>query len=212
MYTPRAFVLDDLPELQQLIQHTRLAQLVTFGEQGLQASHLPLLINPDEGSNGTLYGHLTKANPQWHDLQNGSDALVIFAGADAYISPAFYPAKAEHGKVVPTWNYIAVHAYGKAEVFTDAERVLAVVTALTDRHEGNRPQPWKVSDAPADYIDGMLKAIVAFALPIERLVGKRKLSQNRSAADIAGVQAGLATSVDVRDQTLARFMPQGTPE
>ena len=212
MYTPRAFVLDDLPELQQLIQHTRLAQLVTFGEQGLQASHLPLLINPDEGSNGTLYGHLTKANPQWHDLQNGSDALVIFAGADAYISPAFYPAKAEHGKVVPTWNYIAVHAYGKAEVFTDAERVLAVVAALTDRHEGNRPQPWKVSDAPADYIDGMLKAIVAFALPIERLVGKRKLSQNRSAADIAGVQAGLATSVDVRDQTLARFMPQGTPE
>lgn len=212
MYTPRAFVLDDLPELQQLIQHTRLAQLVTFGEQGLQASHLPLLINPDEGSNGTLYGHLAKANPQWHDLQNGSDALVIFAGADAYISPAFYPAKAEHGKVVPTWNYIAVHAYGKAEVFTDAERVLAVVAALTDRHEGNRPQPWKVSDAPADYIDGMLKAIVAFALPIERLVGKRKLSQNRSAADIAGVQAGLATSVDVRDQTLARFMPQGTPE
>lgn len=212
MYTPRAFALDDLPEIQQLIQHTRLAQLVTFGEQGLQASHLPLLLNPDEGTHGTLYGHLAKANPQWRDLHSGSEALVIFAGADAYVSPAFYPAKAEHGKVVPTWNYIAVHAYGKPEVFTDAKRLLAVVTALTDRHEGNRAQPWKVSDAPADYIDGMLKAIVGFALPIERQVGKRKLSQNRSQADIDGVRAGLAASMDLRDQTLARFLPQGVSE
>ena len=212
MYTPRAFALDDLPEIQQLIQHTRLAQLVTVGENGLQASHLPLLLNPDEGPNGTLYGHLARANPQWRELQNGSEALVIFAGADAYISPAFYPAKAEHGKVVPTWNYIAVHAYGTPAVFSDAERLLKVVTALTDRHESSRAQPWRVSDAPADYIDGMLKAIVGFALPIERLVGKRKLSQNRSAADMAGVRDGLAASADVRDQTLARFIPQGVSE
>ncbi|MBE8593690.1 FMN-binding negative transcriptional regulator [Pseudomonas sp. MAFF 301449] len=212
MYTPRAFALDDLPDIQQLIQHTRLAQVVTFGEQGLQASHLPLLLNPDEGPYGTLYGHLAKANPQWRDLQNGSDALVIFAGADAYISPAFYPAKAEHGKVVPTWNYTAVHAYGKAEVFTDAERLLTLVSALTERHETGRAQPWAVSDAPADYIDGMLKAIVGFALPIERVIGKRKLSQNRSAADMAGVREGLAASPDVRDQTLARCIPQGVPE
>ncbi|MCM2361050.1 FMN-binding negative transcriptional regulator [Pseudomonas sp. SR18] len=212
MYTPRAFAIDDLPEIQQLIQHTRLAQVVTFGEQGLQASHLPLLLNPDEGPNGTLYGHLAKANPQWRDLQNGSDALVIFAGADAYISPAFYPAKAEHGKVVPTWNYIAVHAYGKAEVFTEAERLLALVSALTERHETGRAQPWAVSDAPADYIDGMLKAIVGFALPIKRVIGKRKLGQNRSAADMAGMREGLAASPDVRDQALARFIPQGVSE
>ena len=212
MYTPRAFALDDLPEIQQLIQHTRLAQLVTVGENGLQASHLPLLLNPDEGPNGTLYGHLARANPQWRELQNGGEALVIFAGADAYISPAFYPAKAEHGKVVPTWNYIAVHAYGTPAVFSDAERLLKVVTALTDRHESGRAQPWRVSDAPADYIDGMLKAIVGFALPIKRLVGKRKLSQNRSAADMAGVRDGLAASADVRDQTLARFIPQGVSE
>ena len=212
MYTPRAFAIDDLPEIQQLIQHARLAQVVTFGEQGLQASHLPLLLNPDEGPNGTLYGHLAKANPQWRDLQNGSDALVIFAGADAYISPAFYPAKAEHGKVVPTWNYIAVHAYGKAEVFTDAERLLALVSALTERHETGRAQPWAVSDAPADYIDGMLKAIVGFALPIKRVIGKRKLGQNRSAADMAGMSEGLAASPDVRDQALARFIPQGVSE
>ena len=212
MYIPRAFALDDLPELQQLIQHTRLAQVVTMGEHGLQASHLPLLLDPDEGPNGTLYGHMAKANPQWHDLQNGGEALVIFAGADAYVSPAFYPAKAEHGKVVPTWNYLAVHAYGTADVFTDAERLLGVVSALTDRHEGRRAQPWKVSDAPADYIEGMLKAIVGFALPIERLIGKRKLNQNRSAADVQGVREGLAASLDVRDQTLARFIPQGASE
>ncbi|AZE58328.1 Transcriptional regulator [Pseudomonas synxantha] len=212
MYTPRAFALDDLPEIQQLIQHTRLAQLVTFGEHGLQASHLPLLLNPEEGPNGTLYGHLAKANPQWHDLSNGSEALVIFAGAEAYISPAFYPAKAEHGKVVPTWNYIAVHAYGKADVFSDPERLLKVVSALTERHENGRAQPWAVSDAPTDYIDGMLKAIVGFTLPIDRVNGKRKLSQNRSAADMAGVREGLAASVDVRDQTLARFIPQGVAE
>ncbi|MCF4979666.1 FMN-binding negative transcriptional regulator [Pseudomonas gessardii] len=208
MYTPRAFALDDLPEIQQLIRHTRLAQLVTFGEHGLQASHLPLLLNPDEGPNGTLYGHMAKANRQWQDLQNGSQALVIFAGAEAYISPAFYPTKAEHGKVVPTWNYLAVHAYGQAEVFTEAERLLTLVSALTDRHEHGRAQPWQVSDAPADYMDGMLKAIVGFALPIQRLQGKRKLSQNRSAADIAGVRQGLAASPDVRDQTLARFIPK----
>lgn len=211
MYTPRAFALDDLPELHQLIQHTRLAQLVTVGEQGLQASHLPLLLKPDEGPHGTLYGHLAKANRQWQDLQSASQALVIFASAEAYVSPSFYPAKAEHGKVVPTWNYLAVHAYGQADVFTDTERLLALVSALTDRHESARAQPWKVSDAPDDYIQGMLKAIVGFALPIERLLGKRKLSQNRSAADIAGVRDGLAASPDVRDQTLARFIPQGAP-
>ncbi|AGE28196.1 FMN-binding negative transcriptional regulator [Pseudomonas poae] len=209
MYTPRAFAVDDLPELQQWIRHTRLAQLVTFGEQGLLASHLPLLLNSDESPNGTLYGHLAKANPQWRELQNGAEALVIFAGADAYISPSFYPAKTEHGKVVPTWNYQAVHAYGTAEVFSDAVRLLGVVTALTDRHEARREQPWQVSDAPADYIDGMLKAIVGFALPIERLIGKRKLSQNRSPADIAGVREGLAVSADVRDQAVARLISQG---
>ena len=207
MYTPRAFALDDLPQLQQLIQHTRLAQLVTVGGHGLQASHLPLLLNPDEGPSGTLYGHVAKANRQWQDLQNGSEALVIFAGAEAYVSPAFYPAKAEHGKVVPTWNYLAVHAYGQADVFTDAQRLLTLVSALTDRHESGRTQPWKVTDAPADYIEGMLKAIVGFALPIQRLEGKRKLSQNRSAADIAGVREGLAASTDVRDQTLAQLIP-----
>ncbi|WP_447802365.1 FMN-binding negative transcriptional regulator [Pseudomonas serbica] len=206
MYTPSGFAFNDLPELQQQILGTRLALLVTHGEQGLQASHLPLLLNTDEGPNGTLYGHFAKANPQWKELQNGAEALVIFAGADAYVSPGFYPSKAEHGKVVPTWNYVAVHAYGSAEVFTDADRLRSLVSALTDRHEAGRAQPWKVADAPADYIDGMLRAIVGFALPIQRLEGKRKLSQNRSTADIAGVREGLAASPDAHDQALAHLM------
>lgn len=207
MYTPRSFAINDLQQLQRQMLDARLAMVVTHGAQGLQASHLPLLLRPDEGPNGTLYGHFARANPQWKELQEGAEALVIFAGADAYVSPGFYPSKAEHGKVVPTWNYIAVHAYGTAQVFTDAEPLLDLVSALTDRHESGRAQPWKVADAPADYIDGMLKAIVGFALPIQRLEGKRKLGQNRSSTDIAGVREGLAASPNAQDRALAHLMP-----
>jgi transcriptional regulator len=164
------------------------------------------LLHREQGPNGTLYGHLAKANPQWKDLRDGAEALLIFSGADAYVSPGFYPSKAEHGKVVPTWNYVAVHAYGRAETFSDGGRLLDIVSTLTDRHEAGRAQPWKVADAPADYIDGMLKAIVGFAVPIERLEGKRKLSQNRNPADIAGVREGLAASPDAHDQALAHLM------
>ncbi|NWB28387.1 FMN-binding negative transcriptional regulator [Pseudomonas gingeri] len=206
MYTPSAFSEQDLPTLQRHIQDTRLATLVTHGKLGLQASHVPLLLDRGQGPNGTLYGHLARANPQWRELVEGGEILVIFPGGDAYISPSFYPAKAEHGKVVPTWNYVAVHAYGEAEVFDDVGRLRSLVSALTDRHEAGREQPWKVDDAPAQYIDSMLKAIVGFALPIQRLEGKRKLSQNRSAADIAGVQQGLAASADSQDQALAHLM------
>ena len=207
MYTPRSFAIDDLQQMQQHMLDTRLAMVVTHGAQGLQASHLPLMLRPNEGPNGTLYGHFARANSQWKELQEGAEALVIFAGADAYVSPGFYPGKAEHGKVVPTWNYVAVHAYGTAQVITDAEPLLDLVSALTDRHEAGRAQPWKVADAPADYIDGMLKAIVGFALPIQRLEGKRKLSQNRSSADMAGVREGLAASPDAQDRALAHLMP-----
>lgn len=206
MYIPSAFKHDDLGSLHTLIEQTRLAILVTHDEHGMQATHLPLLLRPDESSNGALYGHLAKANPQWRALENGAEALVIFPGSDAYISPSFYPAKAEHGKVVPTWNYVAVHAYGIAQVFHDPQRLLDVVSGLTDKHENGRASPWAVGDAPADYIDKMLGAIVGFALPIERLEGKRKLGQNRSAADIAGVREGLTASADIKDQELARQM------
>ena len=208
MYNPKAFAVEDLLQLQQMMVDCRLAVLITHGEHGLQASHLPLLLDTQQGPNGSLYGHMARANPQWRDLQAGAEALVIFAGADAYVSPDFYPSKAEHGKVVPTWNYQAVHAYGTAEVFNDPERLRNLVGALTDRHESGRALPWSIDDAPAEYIDSMLRAIVGFALPIQRLEGKRKLSQNRSPADAAGVRNGLAASPDPQDRALAHLMPE----
>ncbi|MCP2075329.1 UNVERIFIED_ORG: transcriptional regulator [Pseudomonas lini] len=208
MYNPKAFAVEDLPQLQQMMVDCRLAVLITHGEHGLQASHLPLLLDTQQGPNGSLYGHMARANPQWRDLEAGAEALVIFAGADAYVSPSFYPSKAEHGKVVPTWNYQAVHAYGTAEVFNDPERLRNLVGALTDRHESGRALPWSIDDAPAEYIDSMLRAIVGFALPIQRLEGKRKLSQNRSPVDAAGVRNGLAASPDPQDQALACLMPE----
>ena len=206
MYVPRAFAVDDIKILHQQMQASPLPVLVTHASQGLLASHVPMLLNPDEGPCGTLYGHLARANPHWQDLAEGSEALVIFAGEQAYISPSFYPSKAEHGKAVPTWNYLAVHAYGSAEVFDDAERLLALVSRLSSKHEADRPQPWAVSDAPQDYIDSMLKAIVGFSLPISRLNGKRKLSQNRSAADQAGVRNGLLASNNPQDHALAQLI------
>ncbi|ARS46937.1 FMN-binding negative transcriptional regulator [Ectopseudomonas mendocina] len=208
MYCPAAFRQDDLPTLHAQIHASGLAIVTSSGAQGLQASHLPLLLEPGEGEFGTLYGHFARANGHWRDLAAGAEALVVFSGADAYVHPGWYPAKAEHGKVVPTWNYIAVHAWGQAEVFDEPERLLELVSRLSERHEQGRPQPWAVSDAPRDYIDSMLRAIVGFALPIRRLEGKWKLSQNRSSNDQAGVRTGLATSNNPRDHELgARMNP-----
>lgn len=206
MYVPSAFRQNDLAVLHREITDCRLATLISHGENGLQASHLPLLLRPEEGPYGTLYGHLARANPHWRVLGEGGEALVIFNSADAYVSPSWYPAKAEHGKVVPTWNYIAVHAYGRADVFDDTERLLSLLDELTARHETPRPRPWALGDAPQDYITGMLRAIVGFALPIERLEGKWKLGQNRSEADRQGVHDGLSTSSDHRDRALAQRM------
>ena len=206
MYVPRAFAVDDVPILHQQMLATPLPVLVTHASQGLIASHVPLLLNPDEGPYGTLYGHLARANPHCKALAEGVENLVIFAGEQAYVSPSFYPSKAEHGKAVPTWNYLAVHAYGTAEVFDDAERLLALVSRLSNKHEADRSDPWSVSDAPAGYIDSMLKAIVGFRLPIIRLDGKRKLSQNRDATDQAGVRKGLLANSNPQDHALAHLM------
>jgi transcriptional regulator len=206
MYVPRAFKEEDLALLHQQIEGTRLAVLVTHGTGGLLANHVPLLLSPEQGPNGTLHGHLAKANPQWQELANGAEALLIFAGPDAYVSPSFYPSKAEHGQVVPTWNFLAIHAYGIPEVFHDAQRLLSLVSALTDKHEAGRAKPWAVDDAPKEYIDKMLGAIVGFSVPITRLEGKRKLNQNRNAADIAGVRDGLAASAAPNDNELAQLM------
>ncbi|WP_137974537.1 FMN-binding negative transcriptional regulator [Pseudomonas sp. F(2018)] len=206
MYMPASFRQDDLAALHAQMQASPFALLASVGVEGVQASHLPLLLEPGEGEFGTLYGHFAKANPHWRELQGGTEALAVFSGPDAYISPSWYAAKAEHGKVVPTWNYIAVHARGPIELIEDPERLLQIVSRLSDQHENGRARPWAVGDAPRDYIDTMLRAIVGFALPIRRLDGKWKLGQNRSTVDQAGVRDGLAASTEPREQALATRM------
>ena len=194
MYTPAAFRLEDLPTLHAQMTQTPLAIVVSHDDNGLQASHLPLLLVPGDGPFGTLKGHFAKANPQWKTLQAGGEILVIFPGEQAYISPGYYPSKAEHGKAVPTWNYIAIHAYGHAETFDAPERLRPLLHELTAKHEQGRAQPWTLDEAPPAYIDSMLRAIVGFEMRIERLEGKWKLGQNRDKTDYDSVRANLAGS------------------
>ncbi len=191
MYVPAHFNEVRPDVLQGLIQAAGLATLVSMTADGLLASHAPLMLQPDPAPYGTLIGHLARANPHAAAALPGVETLVIFQGADGYISPSYYPTKQAHGKVVPTWNYAAVHAYGTLQVFDDPVRLLDVVTRLTKDHETSRVQPWAVSDAPEDFIAGMLRGIVGISLRITRLEGKVKMSQNRPAADQAGVVAGL---------------------
>ncbi len=208
MYTPPAFREDDPAILRRIMRDARLATLITATEEGLVATPLPLLLAETEGEFGTLYGHVAKANPQWK-LPTTHDALVVFAGAEAYVTPSWYATKQEHGKVVPTWNYEAVHAYGPVEFFEDEERLRDVVTRLTELHEKSREQPWAVTDAPDAFIGTQLRGIVGLRLPIVRLQGKRKMSQNRPEADRIGVAAGLAESEKAGDRTVAAMIPTG---
>ena len=205
MYRPAAFRQDDLTALHAQIESTGLALLTSNGPEGLQATHLPLLLAAEDGEFGTLYGHFARANPHWQAL-DGQEALAVFSGPDAYVHPGWYPGKAEHGRVVPTWNYIAVHAWGPVETFDEPARLLELLARLTARHEAGRPKPWSLDDAPAEYIERQLRAIVGFALPIHRLEGQWKLSQNRQVADRAGVREGLAASDNPRDRELAARM------
>ncbi|HWU03884.1 MAG TPA: FMN-binding negative transcriptional regulator [Novosphingobium sp.] len=207
MYAPPPFREEDLPRLHATMVQVRLANLVTATAQGLVATPLPLLLVADEGPLGTLYGHLARPNPQWR-LPPQGEAMALFSGPDAYVSPSFYPSKQADPRVVPTWNYVAVHAYGTPEFFDEKDRLLDLLGALTDTHEAGRAERWAVADAPRDYVEGMLRGIVGLRLPITRIEGKRKLSQNRSEADRAGVAAALAASEVPGDQALAREMAQ----
>jgi transcriptional regulator len=206
MYTPPAFAEDDPATIRQIVRDARLATLVTATAEGLVATPLPLML-ADEGERGVLYGHVAKANPQWK-LPPVGEALAMFSGPDAYITPSWYASKREHGKVVPTWNYVAVHAYGPVEFFEDPDRLYDVVTRLTNLHEGERPERWAVTDAPAEFIRSQLRGIVGLRLPIARIEGKRKLSQNRPAGDRQGVAAGLAESEREGDRIVAGMIPR----
>lgn len=206
MYVPPLFAETDVPRLHDAIRATRLASLVTFGETGIEASHVPMLIDPEPAPCGTIYGHIARTNPQWQRFDAAVPALAIFLGPEAYVSPAWYPTKRQTGKVVPTWNYVAVHAYGPLRFFEDAESLLSIVTRLTERHEKDRAEPWRVDDAPADYIASMLKAIVGFALPIARLEGKWKMSQNRPHQDRLGVVEGLTREGGAAEAAVAALV------
>ena len=206
MYTPPAFRDEDRTSLLATIRAARLATFITATAEGPLATPLPLFIDENEGEHGVLYGHLARANPQWRVPPVGN-GLTIFAGPDAYVTPSWYAVKRETGKVVPTWNYVTVHASGPVEFFDDATRLLDVVTRLTSLHEGERAAPWAVSDAPAEFIQAQLRGIVGLRMPIAALEGKRKLSQNRSPTDRAGVAAGLAESERPAERHVARLIP-----
>ena len=205
MYIPPLFKLAELGDIHAAIRAARLASLVTATAEGLIATPLPVILDEGEGEYGTLYGHVAKANPQWKMPATG-EAMAIFMGPDAYVTPSWYVTKQENGKVVPTWNYVAVHAYGPVEFFEDADRLLSIVTALTNLHEGRREQAWEVSDAPGDFIAAQLRGIVGLRMPITRLDAKRKMSQNRRADDRAGVVAGLSASADPIDRQVAAMV------
>ncbi|MDJ0387085.1 FMN-binding negative transcriptional regulator [Roseomonas sp. E05] len=207
MYIPPAFREDDPAALHALIRAARLANFITATPAGLMATPLPLFLDPEEGMHGVLYGHLARANPQWKAAPAG-DAMAIFMGPEAYVTPSWYATKRETGKVVPTWNYVAVQACGPVEFFEDTDRLLGVVTRLTERHEQQRAGPWAVSDAPEAFIRAQLRGIVGLRMPITRLEGKRKMSQNRSAEDRAGVREGLGASDNVAERAVAALIPR----
>ena len=210
MFVPAHFREDRLEILHQALRQAGLLTLVTLGEDGLEANPLPMVLEPSEGEKGVLYGHLSRSNPQWRRFARAIPALVIAAGPDCYVSPSWYPSKGRTGKVVPTWNYVAVHAYGRLDVFEDAEALLAVVGKLTDRHEQRRSRPWTVAEAPADYLRAQLGGIVGIRLSIDRLEGKWKLSQNRSAGDRQGVIDGLREGGGERERQVAGRMIEGS--
>jgi len=206
MYVPPHFKIDELGAIHATMRASRLATLVTATADGLMGTPLPLILDEGEGDYGTLYGHVARPNPQWKAPAVG-EAMAICTGPDAYVTPSWYVTKAEHGKVVPTWNYVAVHAYGPAEFFEDADRLLDVVTRLTNLHESSRAEVWQVSDAPADFIKAQLRGIVGIRMPITRIDAKKKMSQNRKLEDRAGVVAGLSASDNPVDREVAAMIP-----
>jgi transcriptional regulator len=165
--------------------------LVTSSEQELEASHLPMLLDSEPAPLGTVLGHLARTNPQWQRVKPGLQSLAIFLGPNTYITPSWYPTKQQNSKVVPTWNYLAIHVYGTLSFFDDPSALRDHVGKMTDTHEASRSAPWAVSDAPADYVEKMLGAIIGFKLRITRIEGKWKMSQNRPQQDVSGVLEGL---------------------
>lgn len=202
MYVPEHFSVAESEVRDLLVEHGA-ADLVTNTPEGLVATMLPFVFEPAIGEHGALLGHVARNNDQWRREVLG-EALVIMRGPDAYVSPGWYASKAEHGRVVPTWNYVTAHVYGHLVVHDDVAWVESLVRRLTDKHEAASPSPWHVDDAPPAFVAGQLRAIVGLELVITRIEAKAKLSQNRPEADIAGVVAGLHQRGDDRSAEAVR--------
>ncbi len=208
MYLPPAFAETRSDELQRILREHPLGTLVTHTEKGLDANHIPFELDGGRGALGVLQGHVARANPLWTEVAQGAEVLVIFRGPQGYISPSWYPSKQETHRHVPTWNYEVVHAHGRLRIVDDEKFVRGVVARLTRRHEAAEPAPWKMGDAPADYLDQMVRMIVGIEVEISRLEGKRKLGQNREPRDVAGAvdalqqrgQQALATAMAEANQ------------
>lgn len=212
MYTPSHFEETRTDILHGLMTAHPLGTLVTLASTGLDANHIPFEIVPEAGPLGTMRAHVARANPVWQDFSPEHDVLVIFQGPQAYITPTWYvETKPANGKVVPTWNYCVVHAHGPLRVFDDREWLRSQITRLVQRHESSHPKPWHVDDAPADFIEKQLAAIVGIEIPITRLAGKWKVSQNRSDADRAGIVAGLANGGSPEAQAMAKLVNERRP-
>lgn len=205
MYVPEPFKEQRISVLHDAIRHAGLATLVSLTTDGLTASHLPLLLDPEPAPYGTLLGHLARPNPQARGAVG--DALAIFLGPDSYITPSWYATKHESGKVVPTWNYVAIHAYGPVEFIDDPAHVHEHITQLTLRHEQGRAVPWAPSDAPEDFIASMVRRIIGLRLTIQRLEGKWKMGQNRPLEDRVGVADGLEAEGKTALAALVRPSP-----
>jgi transcriptional regulator len=207
MYRPDHFGVDDVKEMHALMRGRPFASLVSAGAKGLFASHLPTVLK-DEGRYGVIECHLARANPHCSDLAEAAEALMIFQGPEAYVTPNWYPSKVQHGKVVPTWNFAAVHAYGRPEVMQERDWLLRHVTELTAQQESGEARPWLLSDAPPAFIEVMLRGIVGFRFPIARLEGKWKMSQNREMQDRAAVVTGLRERGEGEDLAVADEVAQ----
>ncbi|MGE0063636.1 MAG: FMN-binding negative transcriptional regulator [Xanthobacteraceae bacterium] len=212
MYQPPLFREDDLAVQHELIRARPFGFLVTLASTGLTANPLPFVLDASAGERGTLRCHVARGNPLWKDFDATHGALVIFSGLDRYITPSWYATKRESGKVVPTWNYAAVHVYGPLIVKDDRDWLAGHVAELTAQQERPRQAPWAVSDAPAPFVEGQLRGIVGLEIPIVRLEGKWKMSQNRTAADRAGVIEGLGTEPDAEAVELAALIKERNRE
>jgi transcriptional regulator len=210
MYVPQHFQETRVEVLHELIRAHPLATVVTLAAGGINANHIPLLLSLAPDGSATLRGHVARANPMWSDRVEQMEALAIFQGAHAYVSPSWYPAKREHGKVVPTWNYVVVHAHGPLRVIDDPAWLRSQLEALVARHEASSASPWSISDAPGEFIERMIESIVGFEIAIFRLVGKWKISQNQTPANRAGAAAGLTERGGADDLQMAALIEEAS--